>query len=78
VSLSDIVAGRERASGAAERHHSPAKQAAGEHSRRTAPPRAAAFWLIAGVLCLLFYGACQVVMTPRLPVGGNWAVDWVT
>jgi len=32
-------------------------QAAGEHSRRTAPPRAAAFWLVAGVPCLLLFAA---------------------
>jgi predicted MFS family arabinose efflux permease len=32
-------------------------RAAGEHSRRTASPRAAAFWLVAGVLCLLFCAA---------------------
>ena len=32
-------------------------RATGEHYRRTAPPRAAAFWLVAGVLCLLFFAA---------------------
>ena len=48
---------RERASGHAERHRWPGMQAAGEHSRRAAPPRAAAFWLVAGVLCLLFVAA---------------------
>jgi MFS family permease len=47
---------RERASGHAEQHRRPAMQAAGEPSRRAAPPRAA-FWLVAGVFCLLFVGA---------------------
>src|SRR6202035_1036709 len=41
----------------AGRHRWPATQAAGEHARRTSPPRAAAFWLVAGVLCLLFFAA---------------------
>src|SRR5260370_16094507 len=54
--LSDTQTGRERASGTAERHGWPGMQAAGEHSRRTAPPRSA-FWLVAGVLCLLFFAA---------------------
>ena len=54
--LSGTVTGRERASGNAERHRWPGMRAAGEHSRRTAP-RAAAFWLVAGVLCLLFVAA---------------------
>ena len=57
MSLSDTQTGRERASGTAERHRWPGMQAAREHSRRTAPPRAAAFWLVAGVLCLLFFAA---------------------
>jgi predicted MFS family arabinose efflux permease len=55
--LSDTVTGRERASGNAERHLPPRTQSSGEHSRRPAPSRAAAFWLVAGVLCLLFFGA---------------------
>ena len=54
--LSDTVTGRERASGHAEQHRWPGMPAAGEHSRRTAPSRAA-FWLVAGVLCLLFFAA---------------------
>src|SRR5260370_40986572 len=57
MSLSDPQTGRERASGTAERHRWPGMQAAREHSRGTAPPRAAAFWLVAGVLCLLFFAA---------------------
>src|SRR5260370_42436932 len=57
MSLSDTQTGRERASGTAERHRWPGMQAAREHSRRAAPPRAAAFWLVAGVLCLLFFAA---------------------
>src|SRR5260370_24728048 len=57
MSLSDPQTGRERASGTAERHRWPGMQAAREHSRRTAPPRAAAFWLVAGALCLLFFAA---------------------
>src|SRR6266851_4273466 len=55
--LSGTQTSRERASGTAERHHWPGMRAAAEHSRRTAPPRAAAFWLVAGVLCLLFFAA---------------------
>ena len=43
--------------GTAERHRWPGMQAAAEHSRRAAPSRAAAFWLVAGVLCLLFFAA---------------------
>jgi MFS family permease len=38
------------------RHRWPEMPAPGEHSRRTAPS-GAAFWLVAGVLCLLFFGA---------------------
>jgi hypothetical protein len=57
--LSGTETGRERAGGSAERHHWPGMRAAGEHSRRTAPPRAAAFWLVAGVLCLLFFAAAS-------------------
>src|ERR1700691_2130679 len=56
MSLTDTETGRERASATAERHHWAPMQTAGEHSRRPAPSRAA-FWLVAGVLCLLFYGA---------------------
>ena len=56
MSLSGTETSRERASGTAERHRWPGPQAAGEHSRRAAPSRAA-FWLVAGVLCLLFCGA---------------------
>jgi MFS family permease len=55
--VSDTQTSRERASGTAERHRWPGMQAAAEHSRRTAPSRAAAFWLVAGVLCLLFFAA---------------------
>ncbi len=54
--LSDTQTGRERASGNAERRRWPEMPVAGEHSRRTAPSRAA-FWLVAGVFCLLFVGA---------------------
>jgi MFS family permease len=57
MSLSDTETRRDRASGTAERHRGPAMPAAGEHSRRPARSRAAAFWLVAGVLCLLFFGA---------------------
>jgi len=53
---SDTETGCERASGNTERHRWPGRRAAAEHSRRTAPPRAA-FWLVAGVLCLLFFAA---------------------
>ena len=56
MSLSDTDTSRARASGHAERHRWPGLQAAAEHSRRTAPSRAA-FWLVAGVLCLLFCAA---------------------
>src|ERR1700691_3043140 len=56
MSLSGTQTSRERASGNAERHRWPGMQAAGEHSRRTAPPRAA-FWLVAGGFCLMFFAA---------------------
>jgi hypothetical protein len=55
--VSDTQTARERVGGIDERHRWPGMQAAGEHSRRPAPPRAAAFWLVAGVLCLLFFAA---------------------
>jgi MFS family permease len=55
--LSGTQTSHERASGNAERHRWRPRQAAGRPSRRTAPPRAAAFWLVAGVLCLLFFAA---------------------
>jgi hypothetical protein len=54
--LSETKTGRERASGNAERHYRPGIRPAVEHARRTAPSRAA-FWLVAGVLCLLFCAA---------------------
>ena len=54
MSLSDTET--RRGSGSVERHRWPEMPAAGEHSGRTAPSRAA-FWLVAGVLCLLFFGA---------------------
>jgi MFS family permease len=54
--LSDTQTGRERTSGNAERHRRPGTQPAVEHARRTAPSRAA-FWLVGGVLCLLFCAA---------------------
>src|ERR1700733_8705752 len=57
MSLSDTKTVRERASGTDGRLRCPQTQAAGEHSRRQAPPRVAAFWLVAGVLCLLFFAA---------------------
>jgi predicted MFS family arabinose efflux permease len=56
MSLSDTQTRRERVSGTAERHRWPGMRAAGEHSLRPAPSRAA-FWLVAGVLCLLFFAA---------------------
>jgi MFS family permease len=56
MTLSDTETGRERASGNAERSRRPALQAAAEHSRRTAPSRAA-FWLLAGIFCLMFCAA---------------------
>ena len=56
MSLSGTETGRERASGNAERHRRPGMQAAGEQPRRTAPPRAA-FWLVAGLFCLMFCAA---------------------
>jgi hypothetical protein len=54
--LTDTKTGREPASGNAERHRRPETPPAVEHSRRAAPPRAA-FWLVGGVLCLLFCAA---------------------
>ena len=56
MALSDTEIRREPASGTAERRRQPEMPAAAEHSRRTAPSRAA-FWLVAAVLCLLFFGA---------------------
>src|SRR6202451_4466557 len=56
MALSDTEIRRERARGTAERHRWPETPAAAEHPRRTAPSRAA-FWLVAAVLCLLFFGA---------------------
>jgi predicted MFS family arabinose efflux permease len=56
MSPSDTQTRPERVSGTAERHRWPGMQAAGEHSLRPAPSRAA-FWLVAGVLCLLFFAA---------------------
>ena len=53
----DTQTRRDRANGTAERHRWPGMRTAEEHSRRTAPSRAAAFWLVAGVLCLLFFAA---------------------
>ena len=57
MTLSGTQTSRERASGNAERHRPPGMRAAAEPSPRVVPPRAAAFWLVAGVLCLLFFAA---------------------
>ena len=65
--LSDTKTAGERASGIAERDRRPGVPGAGEHSRRTAPPRAAAFWLVAGVLCLLFFAAGTPSPRPPQP-----------
>src|SRR5580698_5873968 len=54
--LSDTETSRERASGNPERHSWSGMQAAGQQPRRTASPRAA-FWLVAGVFCLMFFAA---------------------
>jgi MFS family permease len=56
MSLSDTETRPERASGTAERHRWPGIPVTEGHSRRTAPSRAG-FWLVAGVLCLLFFAA---------------------
>ena len=53
----DTQTRRDRANGTAERHHWPGMRAAGKQSRYPAPSRAAAFWLVAVVLCLLFFAA---------------------
>jgi MFS family permease len=54
--LSDTKTGRGPASGNAERHRRPGTPPAVEQARRAAPSRAA-FWLVGGVLCLLFCAA---------------------
>src|SRR5580693_3624639 len=54
MSPSDTKTVRERASGTDGRLRLPQTQAAREHSRRQAPPRVAGFWLVAGVLGLMF------------------------
>src|SRR5580692_12755337 len=51
MALSDTVTGRERPIRTAERPGWPAMPAAGE------PSRATAFWLVAGVFCLMFAAA---------------------
>src|SRR5271170_7912222 len=56
LAATETKTGFERANGHAEQRRSPAIRAAREHSRRTAPPRAA-FWLVAGVFCLMFCAA---------------------
>ena len=56
-SETDSGTARECASSNAGRRRRPGMRAAGEQSRRAAPSRAAAFWLVAGVLCLLFFAA---------------------
>ena len=67
MSLSGTETGRERASGDAEWHHWPGMPAAWEQPRRTAPRRAA-FWLVAGVFCLLFFAAgAPIAAVRRLP-----------
>jgi MFS family permease len=55
--LSGTQTSRVRASGNAERHRRPGMRATAEHSPRTVPPRVAVFWLVAGILCLLFFAA---------------------
>jgi hypothetical protein len=77
MSLADTKTGRERASGHAERHRSPAVP---EHSRRAAPPRAA-FWLVAGVFCLMFFAAgapTSLMLRGRGPATGPGATKQIT
>jgi MFS family permease len=57
MALSDTVTGRERPIRTAERPRWPAMPAAREPSRRPAQSRATAFWLVAGVFCLMFFTA---------------------
>src|SRR5580658_968046 len=80
MALSDTVTRREPASGTAERHRRPGMPAAGKHPRRRAPSRAA-FWLVAGVLCLLVFGSVsdylgrrRVVLAALVVTAGAYAV----
>ena len=57
MTILDFKTGRERASSAAELYRRSATGAAGDQSQPAASPRAAAFWLVAGVLFLSLVAA---------------------
>jgi LacY proton/sugar symporter len=63
--------GRERAGGDAEPGRRPVTRAARGHARRAALPRAAAFWVVAGVLFLLLFAAGAPA-----PLYGVYQAQW--
>src|SRR5258708_29229189 len=63
--------GRERAGSEAEPDRRPVTAAAGGHARRAALPRRAGFWLAAGILFLLLFGAAA-----PSPLYGVYQAQW--
>jgi hypothetical protein len=57
IASSVITASRECGNRDEEQDRRAVSKGAGQHSRRSALPRAAAFWLVVGVLCLLFFAS---------------------
>ena len=72
---SGTKAGREYASHDEEQDRRAVGKGAGQHSRRSALPRAAAFWLVVGVFCLLFFASAPhrgCTASTRLSCGFRW------
>ncbi|HJY61269.1 MAG TPA: hypothetical protein VJ418_33215, partial [Streptosporangiaceae bacterium] len=63
--------GREHAGRSAKPDRGHATRAARGNARRPTPPRAAAFWLVAGVLFLLFFAAAA-----PSPLYGVYQAQW--
>jgi hypothetical protein len=70
---SGTKAGREYASHDEEQDRRAVGKGAGQHSRRSALPRAAAFWLVVGVFCLLFFASAPIAVVQHPP--GSAAVS---
>ena len=71
MTVSGASTSREHAASDAQPDLRPVAGAARENARRAALPRAAAFWLVAGVLFLLFFAAAA-----PSPLYGVYQVQW--
>jgi hypothetical protein len=71
MTVSDASTGRDYERGDAGPGRQPVTRAPSSPARRAALPRAAAFWLVAGVLFLLFFAAAA-----PSPLYGVYQAEW--